>query len=240
MLIFPLTQAIRLTHFILKTLHVRDEEVQVVHLPIVFSALCEALQVGKVFINGALSDRSTCQVQITGDTTTGSLPVVSDVLRLLHVLRDEIPLSSLLQLPLDDSQSNARSPLDLALKFYRLKIQLPCNHVRKALQLPFVTTFEDTVSFSAVCATAMTTSVDNRKIFRDLLVQSLSLLNELVTAFALEREITLIVDWNPSDWLHCLVAALETEVSVVLHSTSSLDIHHYPFRRIPRFLLSIR
>jgi hypothetical protein len=86
----------------------------------------------------------------------------------------------------------------------------------------------------------MTTSVDYRKIFRDLLVQSLSLLNELVTALALEREITLVVDWNPSDWLHCLVAALETEVSVVSHSTSSLDKHHYLSRRIPRFLLSIR
>jgi hypothetical protein len=86
----------------------------------------------------------------------------------------------------------------------------------------------------------MTTSVDHRKTFRDLLVQSLSLLNELVTALALERETTLVVDWNPSDWLHSLVAALETEVSVVLHSTSSLDIRHYLLRRIPRFLLSIR
>jgi len=190
--------------------------------------------------NGVQSNRSTCQVQITGDTTTGSLPLVSDILRLLHVLRDEIPLSSLLQLPVDDSRSNARGPLDLALNFYQLNIQLPCNHVRKALQLPFVTAFEDTVSFSAVCASAMTTSVDHRKIFRDLLVQSLSLLNELVTALASEREMTLIVDWNPSDWLYCLIAALETEVSVVLHSTYSFDIHHYLFRRIPRFLLSIR
>jgi hypothetical protein len=70
----------------------------------------------------------------------------------------------------------------------------------------------------------MTTSVDHRKIFRNLLVQSLSLLNELAITLALEREMTLIVDWNPSDWLYCLVAALETEVSVVLHSTSSLNI----------------
>jgi hypothetical protein len=166
--------------------------------------------------------------------------VVSDVLRLLHVLRDEIPLSSLLQLPVDDSRSNSRGPLDLALNFYQLNLQLPSNHVRKALQLPFVTAFEDTVAFSAACASAMTTSVDHRKIFRDLLVQSLSLLNELVTALALERETTLVVDWNPSDWLYSLVAALETEVSVLLHSTSFLDIRHYLLRRIPRFLLSIR
>ena len=142
--------------------------------------------------------------------------MVSDVLRLLHVLRDEIPLSSLLQLPVDDSRSNSRGPLDLALNFYGLNIQLPCSHVRKALQLPFVTSFEDTVSFSAVCASAMTTSIDHRKMFRDLLVQSLSLLNELVTALPLEREMTLIVDWNPSDWLHCLVAALESEVSACI------------------------
>jgi hypothetical protein len=165
---------------------------------------------------------------------------VSDVLRLLHVLRDEIPLSSLVQLPVDLSRSNARGPLDLALNFYQLNIQLPRNHVRKALQLPFVTAFEDTVSFSAVCASAMTTSVDHRKIFRDLLVQSLSLLNELVTALTLEREMTLIVDWNPTDWLSCLVEALETEVSAVLQSIYSLDIHHYPLRRIPPSLLSIR
>jgi hypothetical protein len=40
-----LIQAIRLSRFILKSIHVRDEEIQAVHLPIVFSALCEAVQV---------------------------------------------------------------------------------------------------------------------------------------------------------------------------------------------------
>jgi hypothetical protein len=44
-LIFRLIQAIRLARFILKTIHVRDEEIQAVHLPTVFSALCEAVQV---------------------------------------------------------------------------------------------------------------------------------------------------------------------------------------------------
>ena len=240
MLTFCLTQAVHLTHFIVKNLHVRDEEIQVVHLPIVFSALCEALQVGILRYNRILSDWCTCQVQITGTTTRGSLPVVSDILRLLHALRDEIPLSSLLQLSVDDPQSNARGPLDLALNFYGLNVQIPCNNARKALQLPFVTVFEDIISFTAVCATAMTTPVDHRKIFRDLLVQSLSLLNGLVTATVLEKETTLNVDWNPSDWVSCLVAALETEVSVVLHTTSSLDTYHHLFRRIPRFLLLIR
>jgi hypothetical protein len=132
------------------------------------------------------------------------------------------------------------APLELALNFYELNIQLPYNNSRKALQLPFVTVFEDIVSFTAVCATATTTSVDHRKIFRDLLVQSLSLLNELVTATTLEKEMTLTVDWNPSDWVSCLVAALETEVSVVSYTTSSLNSYHYLFRRISRSLLLIR
>ena len=166
--------------------------------------------------------------------------MVSDILRLLRAIRDEISLSSLLQLSVDDPRSNARGPLELALNFYGLNIQLPYNNVRKAMKLPFVTAFEDIVSFTAVCATAMTTSVDHRKIFRDLLVQPLSLLNELVTATVLEREMTLIVDWNPSDWVSCLVAALETEVSAVLHTISPLDTYHHLFQRISLFLLLTR
>jgi hypothetical protein len=46
---FQLIQAIQLTRFILKTIHVQDEEIQAIHLPIVFSALCEALQVRMFF-----------------------------------------------------------------------------------------------------------------------------------------------------------------------------------------------
>lgn len=177
------------------------------------------------------------QVQITRDTTRGSLPVVSDTLRLLHAMRDEIPSSSLLQLSVDDSLSHARGPLELALNFYGLNIQLPFNKAWTAPKLPFITAFEDIISFSAVCATATTTSVDHRKTFRDLLTRSLSLLNDLVTTAALERERTLIVDWSPSDWVSCLVAALETAVSVISHTTSPLNAHHCLFRRIPRFLL---
>ncbi|KAI9513117.1 Dopey, N-terminal-domain-containing protein [Russula earlei] len=124
--------AVRLTRFILKSIHVRDEEIQVVHLPIVFSALCEALQ-----------------VEITRNTARGSLPVVSDILRLLHALRDEIPSSSLLQLSVDDSLSNAPGPLKLALNFYGLDIQVTCNETRTTLQRPFISAFEDMISFSA-------------------------------------------------------------------------------------------
>ena len=159
--------------------------------------------------------------------------MVSDILQLLHALRDEISSPSLFQLSVDDSLSNARGPLELALKFYGLNVQFPHSESRTAPQLPFVTAFEDIISFSAVCATAAT-SVDHRKTFRDLLVQSLSLLNELVMTVTVERE-NLVVNWNPPGWVSCLVAALETEVSVVSHTTSSLDAHHYPFRRIPRF-----
>lgn len=165
---------------------------------------------------------------------------MSDVLQLLHALKDEIPSSSLLQLPADDSLSNARGPLKFALNFYGLNVQLPCNDTRTTPQLPFVTAFQDIISFSAVCATAMTTSSDHRRPFHDLLVQSLCLLNELVTTTTLEREQDPIVDWNPSEWISCLIAALETEVCVVSYSTSPLDSPRCLFRRIPRLLLSTR
>ena len=193
-----------------------------------------------VLVTWTSSYRYTCQVQITRDTARGSLPVVSDILRLLHALKDEISSSSLLQLSSDDSLSNAYGPLKFALNFYGLNIQLPCNDTRTTPQLPFVTTFQDILSISAVCATAMTTSSDHRKTFRELLVQALSLLSELVTVTMLEREKTPTVDWNPSEWVSCLIAALETEVGIVSCFTSPLDSPHCLFSRIPPLLLSTR
>ncbi|KAH8991959.1 Dopey, N-terminal-domain-containing protein [Lactarius akahatsu] len=194
-------EAVRLARFILKTIHVRDEEIQTVHLPIVFSALCEALQ-----------------NQITQSSTRGSLPIVSDTLQLLHALRDEIPPSALLQRPVDEGHDSLSSggPLQFALAFYRLDIRFPRNKPRAASQVPFVTAFEDIISFSATCAISTTTSSDRRKTFRDLLVVSLSLLNKLVTAAGSEREQGLEIDWNPSDWVSYLVEALETEDTTFL------------------------
>jgi hypothetical protein len=143
---------------------------------------------------------------------------VSDILRLLRALKDEIPSSSPLRLSMDESLSNAHGPLKHALDFYGLSIQLPCNDTRTTPQLPFVTAFQDIISISAVCATAMTTPNGHRKTFRDLLVQALSLLHELVTATTLESENPPTVDWNLSEWVSCLIAALETEVGIVSHS----------------------
>jgi len=148
--------------------------------------------------------------------------VVSDILRLLHALKDEIPSSSLLQLSAVDSLSNAYGPLKFALNFYGLDTQIHCNDTRTAPQLPFVTAFQDILSISAVCATAMTTSGDYGKTFRDPLVQALSLFNELVTATTLEREQTPTIDWNPPEWISCLMAALKTEVGIVSRSISPL------------------
>lgn len=224
-LIFWLTQAVRLARFILKTIHVRDEEIQTVHLPIVFSALCEALQVGILSRHiGDRSDHGPSQNQITQSSTRGSLPIVSDTLQLLHALRDEIPPSALLRRPVDEGHDSLSSggPLQLALAFYRLDIRFPRSKIRATSQVPFVTAFEDIIFFSATCATSTTTSSDRRKTFRDLLVVSLSLLNKLVTAAGSEKEQSLVIDWNPSDWVSYLVEALETEVSVSSYRKSHL------------------
>lgn len=152
--------------------------------------------------------------------------MVSDTLRLLDALRDEIPSSSLLQRPVSDETSsllNARGPLELAQKFYGLDILLPSNKTRPTPRIPFATAFEDVVSLSAIFATTITMSIDHRRAFRDLLVHTLSLLNGLVTAVGLEGEQNLIVDWNPSDWVSCLVAALETDVSIGSYTRSPSD-----------------
>ncbi|KAF8273824.1 Dopey, N-terminal-domain-containing protein [Lactarius quietus] len=189
-------EAVRLARFILKSIHVRDEEIQTVHLPIVFSALCEALQ-----------------NQIMQNSTGGSLPIMSDTLQLLHALKDEIPSSALLRRPMDEGHDG---PLQLAVAFYGIENRFPKNKIRATSQVPLVTAFEDIISFSAACAVSTTTSSDRRKAFRDLLVVSLSLLSKLVTAAGLEKVQSLVLDWNPSDWVSHLVPTLETDDTTFL------------------------
>lgn len=41
----PRTEAIHMTKFLLETFQVQDEEVQTIHLPIVFSAISESIRV---------------------------------------------------------------------------------------------------------------------------------------------------------------------------------------------------
>ena len=149
---------------------------------------------------------------------------MSDTLQLLHALIDEIPAPALLRRPVDEGHDSLSSggPLQLALTFYGLDIRFPRNRIRATSQVPFVTAFEDIISFSATCATSTTTSSDRRKTFRDLLVVSLSLLSKLVTTAGSEREENLVIDWNPSDWMSHLVATLETEVSVPSYRKSYL------------------
>jgi hypothetical protein len=149
-------------------------------------------------------------------STRGSLPIVSDTLQLLHALRDEIPPPALLRRPVDEGHDSISNdgPLQLALAFYGIDTPFPRNKIRATSQVPFVTAFEDLTSFSATCAASATTSSDRRKTFRDLLVVSLSLLSKVVTAAGLEKEQSLVIDWNPSDWVSYLVATLETNVSV--------------------------
>ena len=214
-----------MARFILKSIHVRDEEIQTVHLPIVFSALCEALQVG--FLSWHIGDRSdhgTPQNQITHCPMRGSLLIVSDTLQLLHALRDEIPPSALLRRPVDEGHDSISNdgPLQLAEAFYGIDIPFPRNKIRATSQVPFVTAFEDLTSFSAVCAASTTTSSDHRKTFHNTLVVSLSLLSKVVTAAGLEREQSLVIEWNPSDWVSYLVATLETDVSVPSYRNSHL------------------
>ncbi|KAI0271467.1 Dopey, N-terminal-domain-containing protein [Gloeopeniophorella convolvens] len=213
-------ETIRLARFILRTVHVRDDEIQTIHLPIVFSALCEALQV-------RLSHNANVALSVT-----------PEIMQLLHALKDEIPASCLLQPLLEnkaDSLSDVQGPLHLATKFYGLDSPLSESRTRAVSLAPFITAFEDIVSLTTMCATATATSSDHRRVHRELLVELLALQGKLVNAIGKEKEQDLPVGWNPSEWTACLVSALEAEdttfvlvdrvitLMVALQSTSGLQ-----------------
>ena len=53
----PRIEAIRMTKFLLETFQVQDEEVQTIHLPIVFSAISESIRVRSLGLHHFATDR---------------------------------------------------------------------------------------------------------------------------------------------------------------------------------------
>ncbi|TFY81819.1 hypothetical protein EWM64_g2190 [Hericium alpestre] len=157
--------AINLAYFVLTTFHVRDEEIQTVHLPIVFCATMEVLK-----------------HQITGDMARGNASVISKALRLEETLLDFIATAALGQ-PLDTASkqpTSAHGPYAFACECYALDSSLTLQTERVAPGITFINAFEDLIAISSVYASRLLSAADKVGPVREIFLQSLVMLNQLV------------------------------------------------------------
>ncbi|KAG6813245.1 hypothetical protein H0H92_012882 [Tricholoma furcatifolium] len=215
-------EAIRLVQFVLKTF-AQDEEIQTIHLPIIFAAVLDLID-----------------FQVQADASRASTPLLKEALLLLQEILRHIPHSSLMQRP-DltgpiEAQRTTQRPYIFACSFYGIEPIPTASSDSNSFAVPFVSAFENLATFTCNSVEALTSSsfsdVQALHTLREVFSLSLSLLDKLAS-----RLDTLVsVSWDPQGWLQTILKGLEHELAnfttidrtvsllVALHRNTNLDL----------------
>ncbi|KAJ7610904.1 Dopey, N-terminal-domain-containing protein [Roridomyces roridus] len=210
-------EAIRMVLFILRNF-VQDEEIQTIHLPIIFASLADLLDI---------------QIQSTVSRTL--TPQVRETLLLMEEMLRQIPHAALMQRPelSGEMQLAAQSqrPYVFATSFYGFKPKLETAELSGPFTIPFASAFQNLVALSINCSRFLNEGCDSPGSLREVSSQSLYILDRLVGR--LNAPITVV--WNPEEWLSAVLAILENEscnftmvdrtisLIVALHGTPNLN-----------------
>ncbi|TFY67972.1 hypothetical protein EVG20_g3733 [Dentipellis fragilis] len=187
-------ESIRLAQFILTKFHVRDEEIETVHLPIVFAGAMEVIK-----------------HQVSEDSSKATRPAMLEALRLQENILAHIAPAALGQTVNAAIAPDAppAGPYAYAVTFYGLELSATLSSQRTGSGIPMMTVFEDLIAVSATYARRLSATAEMVLPLRQIFVQSLSLLNKLISVLDEMDEVNLTVDWDPSKWLVDILATLE-------------------------------
>ncbi|KAF9786711.1 Dopey, N-terminal-domain-containing protein [Thelephora terrestris] len=190
----PRTEAIHMTKFLLGTFHVQDEEVQTIHLPIVFSAISEAIR--------------AC---LGGDNLHAASDSVREALVLQEEILRHIPATALKLRPQSQDKSKTQGPLDFACSFYGIENPFGDDPVQRAcVDRPFVTNFEDLIVFTATAATSLMSCTPQLvQPLRAAFCQSVLLVMRLLGRIDQRLDTPFDVDWDPPEWLSIALESVE-------------------------------
>ncbi|KAG6911306.1 hypothetical protein DXG01_002145 [Tephrocybe rancida] len=212
-------EAIRMVHFILKTF-AQDDEIQTIHLPIIFAAILDLID-----------------VQVQDNALRASTSLLKETLFLQEEMLRHIPHSSLLQRP-DltgpiEAKRTTQRPYLFACSFYGIDpVAIPPS-LPVSFAVPFVSAFENLAMFAKNCAQALTASSPDVTILREVFALSLSLLDRLTDRLATPSTLA----WNPTEWLHVILSGLDNEsanFTTVDRTVTLLVALHQNTNLIPR------
>ncbi len=201
--------------YILTTFHTHDEEIETVHLPVVFTAILELLAVSGKELSLYDSITHNAIQSRTGDNTT-KCPVALDALALALEILKRIPHIALRSRPPLRQEQSSLADADVvsfACAFYNVKSDGgSLSSTTKRSVVPFVTAFEDAISLSTITAKAIL-SGDKDRAPRDILLFSLSLLDLLLSRLDDESNSTpFVAAWEPNSWLSTMLDCLQQKV----------------------------
>ncbi|KDQ15544.1 hypothetical protein BOTBODRAFT_65254 [Botryobasidium botryosum FD-172 SS1] len=204
------TEAVQMVRFILTTFRMHEEEVQQIHLPLVFAAILN-------LINDLFRrDHS----RIFKPSLISALGILVELLQhVSHVSLDR-PLPAL------DSDGAEKdlltSPYACAVKFYGIPSPPleACPEAQKSMNSTmFALVFEDLVAISTLCASAVSSGVRSSPPFPSAdvtcFIHSLDLLLGLLSRHS-ESYRAVEVDWKPSEWLTDILTFVQQTTSFAL------------------------
>lgn len=201
------TGAMQTISFVLRVFKSHDEETLRVHLPLIFTALCDLLD-----------------IILAGDSErVRSDPVVFEAIHLLEAILPHLS-SGVLTRPLEirtDSEQETpvqASPLMRAMTLYKVQTQIPLEslHQNKANAIPLAVAFESLVRISLACAKHPAPGQVLFANARECLLGVLSILMELVGRLDDRHQVEGELIWGPIQWL----IAMED----VLHENSTFEV----------------
>ncbi|KAF7303085.1 Dopey-N domain-containing protein [Mycena kentingensis (nom. inval.)] len=219
-------EALEMVLFILKTFS-QDEEVQTIHLPILFAGLVDLLN-----------------IQIKQNAARTLTPAFRTTLILLEAMLRQIPHIALLQRPeltgeLADAAQTQR-PYTFAATFYGCTQTIEVSVAPEGpFTMPFASAFQDLVSLSMNCSQFLVNGCQEPAALREVLAQTLLLMDRITSR--LESPITLA--WKPQEWLASVLGILEHEAcnfTIVDRAISLIVSLHATPALLPQLLVDDR
>jgi hypothetical protein len=210
--------------FILQNFQVQDEEIQTLHLPVVFSAVMNILNVCKnILFSFKRYHDLLLQLHIQQNISTHSAPTFREVLQLQAEVLRHIPFNALLKRPeLTEGAQAAtlsQSPYSFACTFYGIKPTHVLPVQKDSSSVPFASAFVDVLSLTASCGRSLLSSTKSL-ILRDVFAQSLLLVGNLVDKLEGKQNAPIAVSWDPTEWFSVVLDTFELEVCFLIFYTS--------------------
>ncbi|KAF8640453.1 hypothetical protein AX17_000117 [Amanita inopinata Kibby_2008] len=187
-------EALQMVLFVLKSFS-QDEEIVTIHLPILYSAIVD-------FVD----------LQLCRNPSMASTQSIKECFVLLEEMQRQTSPSALLRRPelLNNHESSVSTtfrPYLFACKFYGIT---PATNPTDVLPsaTPLSSAFDNLTSISLQCSQKLISGTDTPELLRQVFVRTLSLIKSLTAR--LDSPIT--VSWKPNDWLSSTLASFSATI----------------------------
>ncbi|KAF7968943.1 hypothetical protein HWV62_28842 [Athelia sp. TMB] len=213
-------EAMQMALFILRTFKKQDDEIQGLHLPMIFSAIMDVLN-----------------VHIRGDASQGSSSQVKEALLLQEEILRHISIAALSKRPQINQgaqeATSSQSPYLFACTFYEIKPMPDLATHRDSSVIPFTSVFQDLIHLSTVCGKQLK-GTNNMALLQDVFAHLLLLIGDLVKKLEAKSIGPFDLAWQPRSWLSTILGTFEEETStfstvdriislaIALHNTTAL------------------